>query len=193
MNPYVHGQKVTVISSFSDLDDVTRFLLPITSYGLLGKVVTILDQPIPDWPLYRIEEDGGHHLYPARFFKPADPAPKPSDQHKWTDEELDKARRLICELLICPDKHHCPDASYRFVDLVTPYLTGKLKDGKPRVLLIRTSMRGLDVHVYSGIPSPHDEPDTLIGMAVCLCKAKGKDIPEWILHPTDKKAPAKCH
>lgn len=187
------GEKVCVISSGKGLNDLTRFLLPLSAHELFGKTVTILDQPIEGWPLYRIHEDGGHHIYPASFFSKPNGHARKQPRHKWTDKELTEARRLICDLLVYPDKRHSPDASYRFVDLVTPYLTGELSEGKPRVMLIRVSLKGLDVHVYSGIASPYDEPNVLIGMAVCLCKAKGVDIPDWIMHPTEKKEPCKCN
>ena len=187
------GDKVRVISSLKNLNALNLFILPLSAHELFGKTVTILDQPIEGWPLYRIQEDGGHHLYPASFFSKHVAQTKKQFRHKWTDEELSEARRLICDLLVSPDKRHSPDASYRFIDLVTPYLTGELSDGKPRVMLIRVSLKGLDFHVYSGIASPYDEPNVLIGMAVCLCKAKGMDIPEWIMRPTESKEPCKCN
>lgn len=191
MKSYQPGERVRAVSSLSEINDVSKYLIPAPACEMLGELVTIRDQPIPDWPLYRIEEDGGRFLYPVAFFKPAKKVEKPQ-RHVWTDKELDAARSLICMLLAAPDAHRSPDAYYRFVDLVTPYENGKLKEGSPRMLLVRTSMQGLDVHVYSGVPSPKDEPSLLIGMAVCLCKAKHVPIPEWILHPAENKEMAKC-
>lgn len=193
MKQFKPDEKVRTVAAMDDINNISRFLLPMNAYELLNKVVTILDQPIEGWPLYRIHEDGGHHLYPASFFKELSRPEKKKTVHHWSEKELDDARKLICDLLIAPDKHLCPDASYRFVDLITPHKMGEMQDGKPRVMLIRTSMKGLDIKVYTGISSEHDEPNVLIGMAVCLCKCKGVEIPGWIMHPTEKQDIAKCN
>ncbi len=192
MKSYKPGEKVRAVSSLREINDVSRYLIPAPACEMLGELVTIRDQPIPDWPLYRIEEDGGKYLYPVAFFKQVSKEKSKDKQHIWTEKELAEARLLICELLTVPDKHRSPDAYYRFVDLVTPYKTGQLKEGSPRVLLVRTAMRGLDVHVYSGVACPKDEPSLLIGMVVCLCKAKNVPIPQWILHPTERQEVVKC-
>lgn len=192
MKDFKPGEKVRTVSSLSELNDLSRFLVPLSAYSMLDKTVTILDQPIADWPLLRIREDGGQHLYPANFFKPLTPDEQKKHYHRWTEKELDEARRLICILLTCPDKDLSPDASYRFVDLITPWEKGELKEGKPRVLLIRTGMKDMDVRIYSGVAGPCDEPNVLIGMLVCLCKAKDVSIPDWIMHPMEKKELHKC-
>lgn len=192
MRYFKPNQKVHTVSSMDAVNDISRFLLPSQAHELLNSDVTILDQPIEGWPLYRIHEDGGHHLYPCSFFLDTT-RKKPKGVHHWSDKELEDARSLICRLLVAPDGHLCPDASYRFVDLVTPYKLGKMQEGKPRVMLIRTSLKGLDIKVYTGVASDYDEPNVLIGMAVCLCKAKDVKIPDWIMHPGEKKETYRCH
>lgn len=191
MKTFLSGERVRAVSSLSEINDAFRRLIPAPACEMLGELVTIRDQPIPDWPLYHIEEDGGRFLYPSSFFKSAKKKEKPQ-RHVWTEKELDTARSLICTLLAASDGRRNPDAYYRFVDLVTPYQDGELTEGSPRVLLVRTSMQGLDIHVYSGVSSPKDEPNLLVGMAVCLCKAKHVPIPDWILHPAEHKELAKC-
>lgn len=187
------GELVRVVDNLEEVPDISRSLLPMYAWELLGKTVTILDQPLQDWPLYRICEDNGHRLYPAAFFKPMEMYVKETRYHCWTREELDEAARLICRLLMAPDKVVVPGACYRFIDLVTPYQTDVLKKGRPRILLIRSSVKGAEHEVFIGTASDHDEPNAIIGMAVCLCKLKGEPIPEWILHPTEKKEPSKCN
>lgn len=185
---YKVGDKVRMINSLDEIDPFFALFAPVTIDQTLGKVVTLQRQPIASESVFTIEEDGGNHLYASCFFAGHVPqTTQESMPRHWSHDEIDRAMRLICRLLIMPEKEEQPGVSYRFVDLITPYLERKLKHGRPRVLLLRSSLFGVQTEVFTGSADSHDEPNIYIGMAVCLCKAKEFPIPAWIIEHDRKE------
>lgn len=188
MSKFKVGEKVHVVRNLREISSIFAIFTPPTMGRLLGTTVTIADIPDPEVEFYNIKEDKGRYIYSGDYFRKI-PDRKAAEKkpHRWTETELDEARQLICLLLLMREPDGAADVSYRFIDLVTPYKTGKLKHGAPRILLLRSTLFGSDIQVFTGTADEHDEPNTTIGTLVCLCKAKGVMIPDWVMRSKIKQ------
>lgn len=183
MKPFTAGDRVQLAKNAVEMR--STFTVSVPRIDFLGSTVTILDRPYPEQDLYRIKEDGGKYLYAGNCFTR-------QAVHRWSEKEIAAAQRLICKLLIQPGPKDKAGDSYFFIDLVTPSLTKELASGRPRVLLAKTTLLSEDIKLFTGTANELDEPNLYIGMAVCLCKAKGVPIPNWIAHP-DENGGGVCH
>ena len=190
MSKYRPGDAVQIVTNLWEARKRGQIYFPPTIMPLLGKhvmIAEVVDGMEND--LYFIFEDGQRFMYPVRVFM-EDAEPLPSERadsvRHWSDEEIARAQSLICELLALPESGENAGAAYRFIDLVSQDQT-RNPNVRPCVLLLQSSLSAQDIKVYAGTADEHDEPNVYIGMAVCLCKAKHRPIPKWIMRPSKKK------
>lgn len=190
MSRFKAGDRVQVCVRLPEKPSLFAILTPPTFARLAGRTVTISEVLDPELEFYRIREDGGRYCYPGEYFHAVPEQREPAlEKRRWSEEELNRAARMVCALLLRPD----PDGQAvccRFIDLVTPYAKGEKKQGKPRVLLLRAGLLDDEIEVFCANADDRDEPNVIIGMLVCLCKARGIAVPDWIRRPRKEERPA---
>ena len=88
-----------------------------------------------------------------------------TSKHRYTDEQVREAQRIIGEIVA--------DMAWR------QQITFALVDGNIIALSWRDRYENTK-QVFEAKCSPHDEYNETIGKMVCLCRATGRKLPDWI-------------